>query len=128
MRITAELLREKKACEPDIKKFLERWPEGCEVTPENCEIAFGGELDMSVDWAAEFLLSTPTWAKYSEVVSKSWVQYIKITAPVYKERDKAGDLHRARVWAKCVEIVGAAAAEDLRVRITAFCELAQQST
>ena len=63
MRITADMLRKAKACEPDIAKFEERWPDGCAVTKRNCRIAFC-ELDMSPDWAGEYLLPEKARAEY----------------------------------------------------------------
>ncbi len=56
MRITAKKLRAKGACEPDIEAFEKQWPKGCNVTRENCRIAFRASK-MSVMWAAENLLS-----------------------------------------------------------------------
>ncbi len=101
MGITAKLLREKGACGPDIAKFKGRWPNGCQVTQKNCEIAFGGELDMSVGWAVERLLSTRACAKYTEICNGSYAEYMR------------GEITWAKYW---------------KVEIDAFCELAQQST
>ncbi len=55
MRITAKLLRTKKACEIDVEIFETQWPKGCNVTRKNCKIAFR-ELGMSVGWAIGMLL------------------------------------------------------------------------
>ncbi len=56
MRITAQKLRAKGACGDDIKVFEKRWPDGCNVTRKNCEIAFR-KLEMNVEWATAYLLS-----------------------------------------------------------------------
>ncbi len=56
MRITAKKLKIAGACKGDVKAFEKRWPDGCNVTRENCRIAFR-TLKMDVEWAAENLLS-----------------------------------------------------------------------
>ncbi len=56
MRITAQLLRDKEACGDDIEAFEKQWPDGCNVTRKNCQIAFK-KLGMDVEWAAAHLLS-----------------------------------------------------------------------
>ena len=122
MRITSHLLREKGACGPDIKKFLERWPSGCEVTPENCKIAFG-ELGMNADWAAEFLLPPLAWATYLEAMGKSWEKFLDIAALAYKKYSTSDN-----PWAECHATLDVARAEDQKTCIAAFCKLAQQST
>ncbi len=57
MRITVDVLVKARACEDDIEKFRARWPNGCEVTKDNCIEAFC-DLDLSPNWAALKLLPT----------------------------------------------------------------------
>ena len=99
MRITAKLLREKGACKSNVIDFEARWPEGCDVTSENCETAFG-ELELDVDWAATRLLSREARAEYFKIKDVAWKECVKTKS--WGEYEKA--------------------------YIAAFCELAQQST
>lgn len=70
MRITADKLRELGACAGDIEAFEKQWPDGCEVTRENCDIAFGRKgLGMHVHWAASRLLSRKAYDEYGEAVN-----------------------------------------------------------
>ncbi len=66
MRITAKKLKAKGACEDDIKAFEKQWPDGCNVTRKNCEIAFE-KLYMHVPWAARNLLSPKAFAEYEKM-------------------------------------------------------------
>ena len=70
MRITAKKLRGAGACGDDIKAFEKRWPDGCNVTRKNCEIAFN-ELCMSANWAGNNLLSGSACAKFSKFVANT---------------------------------------------------------
>ncbi len=101
MRITAELLRAEEACHVEV--FEAQWPDGCDVTLENCEIAFG-ELGMDVDWAASALLS-----------SSACEEYLAATLSAWAEQRNA----RFRPLAR---------AKYNKIAAITFCELAQQST
>ena len=50
-RITAEMLEAHEACEEDLAKFKQEWPEGCEVTVENGmrAIALGLDIEFLAD-------------------------------------------------------------------------------
>ena len=110
MRITAKLLREKGACKSNVIDFEEQWPDGCEITPENCEIAFG-KLDMSVDWAATHFLPTKAQIKYRKTTNPAWCEYRKATSSL--------ETHAKRK---------AAFTKFKKIAAATFCELAQQST
>ena len=122
MRITAKMLREKGACFGDVNCFEERWPDGCDITPKNCKIAFG-ELGMDIDWAAEELLSVQVYIKFNKAETLAW-----------NERNKTRDA----AWAKCGgawcnrpeyrRVMSLAWAEYHKACRATFCELAQQST
>lgn len=56
MRVTPKMLRQRSACEKQVREFEGQWPEGCHVTLENCMKASKMGLDLS--WAACNLLPT----------------------------------------------------------------------
>ncbi len=117
MRITARLLREKRACEPDIAAFEKQWPDGCEVTPENCRIAFV-ELNMSPSWAADALLSKEAWDKYQTALTVAANEYWMAPAAA-----RAGRLAWTRT--ECLRFVGSVAfANFKKARIEAFVDAA----
>lgn len=101
MKITAEMLEERGACAGDIKAFRKRCPSGCEVTRENCRIAFIG-LDMNVEWAANELLSDKVLIEYRKARDRACIKF-----------DKTIDA----ALAKCEEM-DVAAWEDAGYRLT----------
>ncbi len=64
--ITAKMLIDKRACEEDIEVFERHWPDGCDFTLRNCQIAFE-ELGLSVNWAAANLLSQQASDEYKKL-------------------------------------------------------------
>lgn len=62
MIITHALLREKHACARALGVFAREWPNGAEVTIENCLRAT--HLGLSISWAAQNLLPATQWAEY----------------------------------------------------------------
>ena len=79
MRITAAMLREKNACADQVKIFESEWPNGANVTLKNCRRAF--ELGLSLDWAAENLLSAPARATYQSARATAEATYQSAIAP-----------------------------------------------
>ena len=74
MKITAEMLRGKKACEPQVKTFKQEWPAGAEVTIEN--IMRAQELELDIDYAAQRLFAPPAWEKYKKALAAEWAKYL----------------------------------------------------
>ncbi len=74
MRITGNMLCEYDACRVDIEKFETQWPDGCEVTEENCIIAFT-ELNFSPSWAARNLLSYAARVEYLRLKNIVWEEH-----------------------------------------------------
>ncbi len=65
MKITVDMLREAKACEEDTAIFEEHWPDGCDVTLENCITAFC-ELELGPNWAARRLLGVAAERQFNK--------------------------------------------------------------
>ncbi len=120
MRITAELLRDKGACTFDIKRFEKQWPDGCNVTRKNCEIAFG-PLGMDVNWAAGGLLSPEAYYEYEKTRNQAYHEYQDV-------RDKAWTKYltgRNAKYSKFHKVRARAYAEYHKVCIEAFYQAAK---
>ena len=63
-QITAEMLAGKSACRKELELFRQEWPNGFEVTLENCQRAAAIGLDLN--WAAKKFLSAPALKAYEE--------------------------------------------------------------
>jgi len=98
MKITVELLESNKAYGPQVAIFRKLWPEGAEVTLENCHKAAAAGLDLH--WAAENLLPAPArkaWAQSralarqecEEAAALAWKACLKAMVIVRKEHCKA---------------------------------------
>ena len=90
MRITAQLLRDKEACRSDIRAFREQWPNGCNVTRKNCQIAFK-KLEMNVGWAIGALLPREARIECTDAGDKACcecnIKYVE-DCPDFCEYDK----------------------------------------
>ena len=73
MRITAAMLREKGACEEQVKVFEAEWPDGASVTLSHCRR--GVELGMDVEWAGTHLLSGTVLAAYQQATATALAAY-----------------------------------------------------
>ena len=125
MRLTAEMLREKKACENQVQVFVGEWPDGVEITEAVVLRAY--ELGLDIDWFVETFLTAlalaeyhkaaaPAWAEYEKVTAPAWAEYDKVTAPAVAEYDKM----RASAWAEYQKVTAAAWAEYQKVTAPAL--------
>jgi len=73
MYITAEMLREKKACEYQVEKFESEWSSGVVVNAKSVKRA--GELGLEINWFAEKFLSAPAWKAYEEATAPARKAY-----------------------------------------------------
>ena len=92
MRVTAELLRAKHACEWQVDLFAALFPLGAEITHELC-----AEHARSFDWgwAAKNLLPEKQWADYVEVRGLLMKDYVAARVPLWADY---GAKH-AMLWA-----------------------------
>ena len=74
MRITAEMLRAKGACEERVATFEKEWPEGTELTLPVAMRALALGLDLS--WFAAMFLRGPAWKEYLGAVAQAWAEYL----------------------------------------------------
>ena len=79
MRLTAEMLREKKACENQVQVFVGEWPDGVEITEAVVLRAY--ELGLDIDWFVETFLTALALAEYHKAAALAWAEYQKVTAP-----------------------------------------------
>ena len=80
--ITAEMLKAKGACKPQFKEFCTTWPNGCEITLQNCKRA--AKLGFNLDWIAKSFLSATVWKAYDEATGSAQKAYNKATATARK--------------------------------------------
>ena len=75
MKLTAQMLRDKKACGEQVELFVELFGESVSVTQKRCA-AHANEFDW--EWAAEKLLPKPAWAEFDKVRDAAWAEYYKV--------------------------------------------------
>ena len=71
--ITAQMLRDRGACNDQVNIFAAEWPGGAEVTLENCLRA--AELGFNFDWAANVLLPSEARQVYRAATKEAWRAY-----------------------------------------------------
>lgn len=91
MIITPALLRERYACAPALGVFAREWPNGAEVTIENCLRAT--QLGLSLSWVADNLLSAPQLVKYVIQEVRIDADYWLKAGPINREYDRQIDPH-----------------------------------
>ena len=79
--ITREFLKSKDACQKQLEILFAEFPNGGEVTLENCLRA--ASLDIDFDWAAKNLLSAPALKAYEEAMAPAWKAYEEAKAPAF---------------------------------------------
>ncbi len=95
--ITLELLKSKKACQPQLDLFQTHFGEGSVPLTEEVFTKFASEFD--IGWAAYTLLNSedrneynevadPAYAKYTKVCDSAWAEYQKVRAPAWAEYQK----------------------------------------
>ena len=67
--ITAQMLRDRGACNDQVNIFAAEWPGGAEVTLENCLRA--AELGFNFDWVANVLLPSEARQVYAAAIDEA---------------------------------------------------------
>ena len=80
MKITADALRAKDACEAQVCRFEDLFPNGVEITSELC-VQHACSFDWN--WAAENLLPPGKYADYEAKYAPLWADYEAKTAPIF---------------------------------------------
>ena len=89
MKITADMLRERDACEEQVLVFEKEWPKGTDVTLEAALRAV--ELGLDLEWFAASFLSGEAWEAYQKAPAPAGEAYEKATAPAREAYWKAKD-------------------------------------
>ena len=87
MKVTADMLRAKDACEKQVKIFEKEWPRGTRITKKACLRAW--ELGLDTNWFASELLEGKAWKAYKEAIAPAWEAYEKAEAQALEAYDKA---------------------------------------
>lgn len=135
MRITAGMLRRKRACRIQFLKFIKRFPDGVEVTEDTCLYVAN---DFDWDWAAENLLSEEGLNHYREgkerarqmyddVIISLCQAYTKKVTPAYRTyKEEMASARQAYAIHKTWEVYDDAMAKAWRVYnkvvVSAYCE------
>ena len=116
MRLTAEMLLVKGACENQVQVFVGEWPDGVEITEAVVLRAY--ELGLDIDWFVETFLTALALAEYHKAAAAAWAEYEKVTAPAWAEYEKV----TAPAWAEYEKVRDATRAEYDKVRAPAVAE------
>ena len=87
MKITAEMLRDKKACALQVKIFKREWPDGAVINLKN--IMRAQELELDIDYAAQFLFPPAAWTKYQTAMAAEWAKFQTATVAAWKKYQTA---------------------------------------
>lgn len=80
MKVTAQILRDRDACEEQVDVFIRLFGDGTEVVITKGRCAkFADTFDW--DWAAEYLLSHAAWEEYDQETSKLYQEIMEKIAP-----------------------------------------------
>lgn len=116
--ITADMLRELKACAEGIREFEEHFPNGVTFRDKTDAIrrcvAVADVFDWG--WAAENLLSRPARAAYNEATAPARAAYIEVEAPAHAAYIEV----EAPALAAYYEAIAPAQAAYIEARATAF--------
>ena len=82
MKITAEQLRLAAANDPDVSALLAEWPDGVEITPDNCLRAMA--IGFNIDRAAEYLMSESTKDTYVDLAKSAKEEFNATKAEAQK--------------------------------------------
>lgn len=73
MRVTAEMLHDKRACLRDLRIFVRQWPAGAEITRENVRLA--DRLDLDLSWFVYAFLHVSVADAYFEALDIAYREY-----------------------------------------------------
>ena len=106
-RLTAEMLREARACTDQVARFDKAWPTG--VVPTLASARRAVRLGLNVAWAAR-LLPPPARKAYDEAIAPAWKAYAEARATAWKAYDEA----TATAWKAYAEAIATAFVEAWR--------------
>jgi len=86
MKLTVETLIKVKACNSQVKLFMEIFPEGAEVS-EDIAVSVADKFDWN--WAASNLLSPEGWNTYEEAEASLYKAYKEAVAPLLNAYNEA---------------------------------------
>jgi vacuolar-type H+-ATPase subunit H len=106
--ITVKLLRELKACESQVDKFIETFGKDAEVIP-TMELAEKYGSEFNIHWLANILLNfdqrkvydeaiAPAKKIYDEAIAPARKIYNKATTPAQKIYNKASAIAFVKAW------------------------------
>lgn len=71
--ITADWLYRRRACQPQIDRFVKEWPDGAAVSLNNLQRA--AELRLNISWLAEQLLCWSALVTYCRAERAAWLLF-----------------------------------------------------
>ena len=116
MKITVEMLEEKRACSDQVKIFKELFPDGAIVNINNVGLAIENYLD--INWAAYALFTVPALEEYEKVTVPAREEYKKVTTPALEEYIKV----TTPAWEGYEKVTVPAREEYEKVRVPAWEE------
>ena len=78
MKITAQMLRDKDACESQVAIFRAQWPDGVKVGIRAANKAV--KLGLDLDWFIGSFLGAVARAEYEKAIAPAWAEYEKARA------------------------------------------------
>ncbi len=90
--ITLELLKSKKACQPQLDLFQTQFGEGSVPLTEEVFTKFASVFD--INWAANNLMNSEDYSEYKKVRDSAWAEYLS----AYDEYEKICALEFLRLY------------------------------
>ena len=84
-QITADMLREKRACKEQVALFERLFPNGAAFRSEKAAVRAAEKVADRFDWtwAARHLLTPSMFVEYEKARAPLWVEHEKVTAPLF---------------------------------------------
>jgi len=92
MRVTAQMLRDRNACEDQVAIFEREWPDGVNVGIRAARKAV--KLGLDLEWFAETFLPPAAWADYEKAIAPAWL----ITRRRQQRRGLSTGRRQQRQW------------------------------
>ena len=132
MKITPDILREKRACSEQVKLFASEWPEGGEVTEAG--LLRAAEVGLDLDWFATNFLPSPLLSKYESQNAPLLAEYerqnalllakyYRQSAPLWAEYNRQNALLLAKYYRQSAPLY----AEYKRQNAPLYAEYNRQS-
>ncbi len=115
--ITLELLKSKKACQPQLDLFQTHFGEGPVPLTEEVFTKFASVF--AINWAANNLMNSEDYSEYNKVRDSAWAEYTKVDTSAYAEYTKVCDF----AYAEYVKVCNSALSEYKKVCALTFLRL-----